>query len=75
MGGDRWGAWDGRTHVPPSETDNQQGPTLWPRERCSIFCNNPSGKEPKERMGVCMTESLRCTLKVTAALLISYAPT
>ena len=21
MGGDRWGAWDGRTHVPPSETD------------------------------------------------------
>ena len=73
-GGEGWGATDGEPGM-DAHTCLHLKPTLWPRERCSIFCNNPSGKEPKERMGVCMTESLRCTLKVTAALLISYAPT
>ena len=30
--------------------DNQQGPTVWHREHCSIFCNNLTGKNLKKNI-------------------------
>ena len=30
--------------------DNQQGPTVWQREHCSILCNNLTGENLKKNI-------------------------
>ena len=67
-------AWDQRmllmaavTHLRDAITifkmHNHQGPTVEPREICSLFCNNLNGKRAWERIDICRctTESLCCT--------------
>ena len=41
---DRLGLWDWHMHTAIFKIDNQQRPTVYHREFCSIFCNNLNGK-------------------------------
>ena len=36
--------WDGHAHTAISKMDNQQGPTVQPRELCSMFCGSLDGR-------------------------------
>ena len=56
---DRLGVWDWHVHTAIFKIENQQGPTVWYRELCSILCNNLNGQRIDTR--VCITESLCCT--------------
>ena len=45
MGGKgRLGVWDQHGHASLFKIDNQQGPTVYHRELCSIFYNNLNEK-------------------------------
>ena len=41
---DNLGGWTLHTHATVCKIYNQQGPTIWQRELCSILCYNLSGK-------------------------------
>ena len=43
-GRDKLGVWDEYIHTTIYKIDNQQGPTVYQRERYSIFYNNLYGK-------------------------------
>ena len=46
MGGrDSKGVWDGQGHTAIFKTDNQRGPTIQRRERCSMLCGSQDGGE------------------------------
>ena len=77
MGGrDSQGVWDRRVHTAIFKMDNQQGPTLWHRELCSMLCGSLDGRGVWERMDtcICMAESLCCTPETITTLLIGYTP-
>ena len=64
MGGrESLGVWDGHVHTAIFKMDNQQGPTVWYRELCSMLCGSLDGKEAWRRMDtcICMAESLCCS--------------
>ena len=58
-----------------SKMDNRQGPTVQPREFCSMLCGSLDGKGVWERTDtcICMAESL-CCVPETVTLSISYTP-
>ena len=63
-------------HTTIFKINNQQGPTVQHKERCSIFCNKLNGKRIGERIDtcICITESLCCTPETNTTLLINYTP-
>ena len=56
--------------------DNQQEPTVYHRELCSMLCGSLNMSRVWGRMDtcVCVAESLCCAPKTTTTLLISYTP-
>ena len=77
LGGDRLGVGDWHVYTAIFKIHNQQGPTIEPRELCSIFCNNLNRKRIRKRIDtyMCIAESLCCTPETSTPLLINYAPT
>ena len=60
------GVWDGHINTAIFNMDNQQGPTVWHRELCSMSCGSLDERGVWGRMGtcICMAESL-CHLKLS----------
>ena len=58
-------------HTAVFKIGNQEGPTIWHVELCSMLCGSLDGRGIWERMdtGIRMAESLRCSPET---LLISY---
>ena len=56
--------------------DNQQGPTVWHRELCSMLHGNLDGRGVWERMDIriCIAESLHCSPETTTTLLNGCTP-
>ena len=56
--------------------DNQQGPTIYHWEFCSMLGSSLEGKGVWGKMvtGICMAESLCCPHETITTLLISYTP-
>ena len=56
--------------------DNQQGPTVQPRELCSMLCGSLDGRGLWGRMDtcICVAESLPCSLETITTLLIGCTP-
>ena len=56
--------------------DNQQGPTAWHRELCSMLCGSLDGRGVWETMDtcICMAESLCCLPEIITMLLTCYSP-
>ena len=54
--------------------DNQQGPTVYHKELCSMFCGSLGGRGVWWTMDtcICMTASLHCSPETITILLISY---
>ena len=52
---------------------NQQGPTIWHWELCSMLCGSLDGRGVWGRMEtrICMAESFHCSPKMIIALLIA----
>ena len=44
-GRDSWEVWDWHVHTAIFKLDNQQGPTVYHRDLCSILCNKLNGKK------------------------------
>ena len=57
--------------------DNQQGPTVWHKEVCSMLCARLDGMEIWEKMdtSISMAEFFHCLPETTTTLLIGYIPT
>ena len=70
------GVWDGHAHAAVFRMDNHAGPPAERRERRSVLCNNPVGKEIWKRIdiGVWITESLCDTPENNTMLLINSTP-
>ena len=64
-------------HTTVFKMDNQQGPTVWHRERCSMLGGRLDGQGIRGRMDTCirMAESLRCSPETITTLLIGCIPT
>ena len=75
-GRDSWGVWDGHVHTAIFKMDNQQGPTAWHREVCSMLYGSLEGRGVWGRMDtcVCIAESLCCSTETITTLVISYTP-
>ena len=75
-GRDSWGVWDGHVHTAIFKMDNQQGPTAWHREVCSMLYGSLEGRGVWGRMDtcVCIAESLCCSPETITTLVISYTP-
>ena len=73
QGRDRLGVWEWHVYTAVFKTDNQQGPTVFCRYICSVFCNNLSGKRIRKRIDtcICLTESLCCAHETNTLLLIN----
>ena len=56
--------------------DNQQGPTIEPRELCSMLCGSLDGRGVRGRMDTCiyMAESLCCPPEIITTFLAGYTP-
>ena len=56
--------------------NNQQEPTVYHRELCSVLCGSLDGRGIWGRMDtcICMAESLCCLPETITTLLISYIP-
>ena len=59
--------------------DNQQGPTVYNKELCSILCKNLYGKKRSRRnkwmdIGICIINSLFCTSERYTTWLINCTP-
>ena len=39
-----WGVWDGRVHTAIFQMDDQQGPTVYHRELCSMLYSSLNGR-------------------------------
>ena len=54
--------------------DNQEAPTVWHKELCSMLCSSLDGMGVWGRMDtcICMAESLRCSPETLTALLTGY---
>ena len=54
--------------------NNQQGPTIWHMEHCSMLCGSLDERGVWGRMDtcVCMSESLHCSPESATTLLINY---
>ena len=72
---DKLGVWDWHIDTALFNMDNQQGPTVYNKEFCSRFYNNPNGKRILKRTGNCVyiykPESLCCAPETHTALLVS----
>ena len=57
---DSWGVWNQHVHTATFKIDNQQGPTAWHRELCSMLYGliGGGGKSGGERMHVYVWLSL-----------------
>ena len=44
MGGKRQGVWDGHVHTAIFKMDNEQGPSVEPRELCSMLRGGLDGR-------------------------------
>ena len=76
--------WDRHAHTAIFKMDNQQGPTVWHREHCSMLCinNNEFLRKANLKKNIYMyiyiciyiCESLRCTPATNTTLLINYIP-
>ena len=76
MGGrDSWGIWEEHVHTAMFEMDNQQGPTVFHRELCSMLCGSLDGRGIWGRMETCIrtAESLRCSPETTIKLFVNRA--
>ena len=49
-GRDSWEVWDWHVHTAIFKLDNQQGPTVYHRDLCSILCNKLNGKKIRKRI-------------------------
>ena len=60
VGKEELGSLYGHVHNVIFKTDNQQGPTVEPRELCSMLCGSLDGRGLWGRMDtcICMAESL-----------------
>jgi len=79
VGWEGWGegtVWDQCVHTAIFKMDNQQGPTVWHRELCSMLCGSLDGRAVWGRMDtcICMAESPCCSPGTITTLLISYTP-
>ena len=56
--------------------DNQQGPTVWYRELCSMLCGSLDGKEAWRRRDtyIRVAEFLHCSPETITTLLTGYTP-
>ena len=72
-GRDSCRVWDGHAHPAMSKMDNQQGPTVYHRELCSMLCGSLNGRGVWGRMNTCiyMLESLSYSPEIVATLLIA----
>ena len=63
-------------HTAVFKMDNQQGPTVWHMELCSMLCGSLDGRGVCGRMDTCiwMAEFLFCSPETITTLLISYTP-
>ena len=59
-----------------NEVDNQEGPTVPHRERCSVTCGSLRGRGVRGRMATCLcvAESFHCSPETVTSLLIGYTP-
>ena len=59
-----------------SKMDDRQGPTVQPREICSVLCGSLDGKGVWERTDtrICVAESLCCASETVTTLSIGYTP-
>ena len=71
-GRDSCRVWDGHAHPAMSKMDNQQGPTVYHRELCSMLCGSLNGRGVWGRMNTCIyiLESLSYSPEIVATLLI-----
>ena len=71
------GIWEGHVHTVTFKMDNQQGPTVWHKEVCSMLCARLDGMEIWEKMdtSISMAEFFHCLPETTTTLLIGYIPT
>ena len=72
-GKDCWGVRNARVHIVMFKMYNQQGPTVYHMELCSVLRNSLDGREVWGRMVICicMAES-PCCQPETITLLIGY---
>ena len=68
--------WDRHVHTAVFKVDDQQGPTVWHKELCSMLCGSLDGRGVWGRMDtcMCMAESLCCSPETIIILLIGYTP-
>ena len=73
---DMYTLWDGHVHTAVFKMDNQQGPTVQPRDLYSMFYGSLNGRGVWGRMDtcICMAELLCCAPKTITMLLIGYTP-
>ena len=66
--------WGRHGHTAMFEMDNQQGPTVFHRELCSMLCGSLDGRGVWWRMDtcICLAESLCCSPETITKLLIGY---
>ena len=66
--------WNGHVHTAVFKIGNQEGPTIWHMELCSMLCGSLDGRGIWERMdaGIRMAEFVRCSPETITTLFISY---
>ena len=76
-GKDCWGVRNARVHIVMFKMYNQQGPTVYHMELCSVLCGSLDGRGVRRRMDtcICMAESLCCSLESVTLLNQPYPDT
>ena len=75
-GRDNYGVWDQHVHTAVFKMDNQQGPTVYHWELCSVLYGSLDGREVWGRMDTCThrAEYICCPPETITKLLIGYTP-
>ena len=74
---DSQGVWDGHVQTAIFKMRNQQGPTEWHMEPCSMLHGSLDGRGVWGRMDacICVAKSLLCSPDTITTLLLSCNPT
>ena len=73
-GRDNYGVWDQHVHTAVFKMDNQQGPTVYHWELCSVLYGSLDGREVWGRMDTCThrAEYICCPPETITMLLFQY---
>ena len=73
MGRGSEGVWDGHVHTAVFKMGNQQRPTVYYVELCSVLCGSQDGSGAWGRMDafICIDESLCCSSETVTTFFIN----